>query len=56
MFICSALYSIILLIWNFTDENEEKKWNGSFCFVQAADTQLGLIDRYILKKKDEDIT
>ncbi|RMZ92963.1 hypothetical protein BpHYR1_042533, partial [Brachionus plicatilis] len=29
---------------------KESKWNGSFSFVQAADTQFGLIDRYILHK------
>ncbi|CAF0893039.1 unnamed protein product [Brachionus calyciflorus] len=30
--------------------NRESKWNDSFSFVQAADTQFGLIDRYILHK------
>jgi len=33
-----------------TKETEEN-WNGSFQFIQAADTQFGLIDRYILKKQ-----
>lgn len=27
---------------------DDKQWSGPFTFVQAADTQLGLIDRYLL--------
>lgn len=32
----------------------EGKWNGSFSFIQAADTQFGLIDQYIYKKDGTD--
>lgn len=50
----------------FTIETKERKfeglnkdlqgeWNGPFTFIQAADTQFGLIDRYISKKTDNDI-
>ncbi len=28
----------------------ENKWTGPFTFIQAADSQFGLIDRYIMKK------
>lgn len=39
-----------------TKENE-KEWKGSFSFIQAADTQFGLIDRYIDNKiGDDEIT
>ncbi len=32
--------------------DNEKEWTGPFTFVQAADTQLGLIDRYLLNIED----
>lgn len=35
-----------------TISEEEKLWSGPFTFVQAADTQLGLIDRYVLNIAD----
>lgn len=31
---------------------DEQQWSGPFTFIQAADTQLGLIDRYLLKIED----
>lgn len=31
---------------------EEKEWKGPFTFIQGADTQFGMIDSYIYKKKD----
>ncbi|XP_022184349.2 serine/threonine-protein phosphatase CPPED1 [Nilaparvata lugens] len=31
------------------DEDSEKTWKGPFHFIQGADSQFGLIDRYILK-------
>lgn len=41
--------------FNGLTKDSENKWDGSFSFIQAADTQFGLIDRYI-KKKTDDIT
>lgn len=35
---------------SITEDN--KLWSGPFTFVQAADTQLGLIDRYVLGISD----
>ncbi|GFT07135.1 hypothetical protein NPIL_178761 [Nephila pilipes] len=32
------------------EKEEESSWNGPFYFIQGADTQLGLIERYIEKK------
>lgn len=31
-------------------DTEEEKWQGAFTFIQAADTQLGLQERYLEKK------
>lgn len=31
---------------------DEKEWSGPFTFIQAADTQLGLIDHHLLKLED----
>ena len=33
------------------NDPEERKWEGDFTFVQGADCQFGLIDRYIFKKE-----
>lgn len=33
-------------------ERDEKEWKGSFYFVQGADTQFGLIERYLEKKEN----
>ena len=38
----------------FQNNPKEKVWSGPFTFVQAADTQFGLIDRYIYKKTEPD--
>lgn len=35
-----------------TISDDEKQWSGPFTFIQAADTQLGLIDHYLLNIKD----
>lgn len=32
--------------------HNEQQWSGPFTFVQAADTQFGLIDRYLLNIDD----
>lgn len=34
------------------DEGKEKEWNGSFFFVQGADTQFGMMDSYFDKKPE----
>ncbi|XP_003745368.1 serine/threonine-protein phosphatase CPPED1 [Galendromus occidentalis] len=39
----------------FSDD-EESHWNGPFCFIQAADTQLGLYDVHIRKFDEPDVT
>lgn len=31
---------------------DDRKWSGPFCFIQAADTQYGMIDKYLLKKTE----
>jgi len=36
----------------FQNNENEKIWSGPFTFVAGADTQFGLIDRYILKKEE----
>lgn len=33
-------------------QEAEGVWNGDFCFVQAADTQYGLLERYVEKKPE----
>lgn len=34
----------------------ESEWKGGFRFIQAADTQFGLIDRHIYRKNLDEIT
>lgn len=31
-------------------DTEEEQWQGAFTFIQAADTQLGLLERYVERK------
>ncbi|KAI3383387.1 hypothetical protein SNEBB_002097 [Seison nebaliae] len=41
---------------NKGDMNKEQQWNDSFTFIQSADCQLGLIDRYFKKATVEECT
>lgn len=43
-------------IYESLSKASEKRWTGSFTFIQAADTQFGLIDSYINNKIDDEIT
>ena len=36
------------------NNDEQRKWKGAFTFVQCADTQLGLIDKYFHDVKDDE--
>ena len=36
----------------FQNNPNEKVWSGPFTFVQAADTQYGMIDSYVYKKTE----
>uniref|UniRef100_T1IS27 Calcineurin-like phosphoesterase domain-containing protein n=1 Tax=Strigamia maritima TaxID=126957 RepID=T1IS27_STRMM len=37
---------------NYLFADLEGQWNGPFCFVQAADTQFGMIESYLEKKEN----
>ena len=43
---------IQFFLFKFIFIEKEGKWNGSFSFIQAADTQFGLIERYVYKNKN----
>ncbi|OQR67352.1 calcineurin phosphoesterase domain-containing protein 1-like [Tropilaelaps mercedesae] len=38
------------------DDEKEQAWAGPFCFIQAADTQFGMIDSYINKVDEASVT
>ena len=46
----SFLKSMTEKLEKLKTDPEERQWKGDFTFVQGADCQFGLIDRYVLKK------
>ncbi|XP_022693957.1 serine/threonine-protein phosphatase CPPED1-like isoform X1 [Varroa jacobsoni] len=38
------------------DEEKEREWVGPFCFIQAADTQFGMIDSFVNKVDEVSVT
>jgi len=39
-------------ISDFQKNPSEREWRGPFTFIHGADTQFGMIDSYLLKKKE----